>query len=180
MIISKDLISEELLTTFTVLNIRYEPHAESEWTLQFEDYPPIIFFDKYFQTQEEDQKLIGQKIKAQIHLDIYNDYDIVLVKDPKEQKKTIIDVPNTILASEYIPVGPIIVTGVYQDDIQDINYQDLGAVLDSIFKLKITEDLGSKQLGFKKGDWVKVKAYEHCIDIVRDYMPFEEENSIKI
>lgn len=179
MITSKNLIAKELLTTFTVLKINYEPTAESEWTLQFEDYPPIVFLDKYLQTQEEDEKLIGKQIKAQIHLEV-DDKDIALITDFKAQKKSLVDVISTVSVGNYIPLGSIVITGVYEDDIKDLDYENLDSVLDSIFKLKITKNLGSKELGFKKGDWVKVKTYERCIDIVREYMPLEEESSIKI
>lgn len=179
MITTRNLMAEELLTTFTVLKVHYEPHAESEWTLQFEDYPPIVYLDKYLQTREGDEKLVGKKIKAQIHLEVSNE-DLSLITDFKEQKKLIIDVPSSVKMGDYVPLGSIIVTGIYKDDIKDVDYESVDSFLDSIFKLKITKNLGSEQLGFKKGDWIKIKTYERCIDMARDYMPLEEENSVKM
>lgn len=169
MILTKNLIAKELLTTFKVIKVHHEPHAESTWTLQFENYPPADYYDKYLQTQERDESLVGEKIKAQIHLEV-NDRNITLITDPNEQKKSI----------TYDSNGLIIATGVYKDDIKDVNYDGLDSCLDSIFRLKITKNLGGEKLSLKKEDWVKVKSSEPCIDIARDYLHLEEESTIKI
>lgn len=89
MILTKDLLADELLTTFTVIKVHYEPHAESTWTLQFDDFPPITYFDKCFDTREEDEKLVGKKIKAQIDLEA-NCSKITQIVDPHEQKNCLL------------------------------------------------------------------------------------------
>lgn len=158
MILTKNLIAKELLTTFTVLKVHHEPHAESTWTLQFENYPPIDYYDKYLQTQAKDENLINKQIKAQIHLEV--DYsDITLIIDPAEKKKSL----------TYVSTGSVIATGIYKDDIKDVKYEGIDSCLDSIFYLKITTDFG--KLNLKKGDWIKVKTSESCIDIAREYTP---------
>jgi hypothetical protein len=52
MIYKKDGIAKDLLTRFKVVNVHWEFSAESTWTLQFEDYPPIQYFDKFLETLE--------------------------------------------------------------------------------------------------------------------------------
>lgn len=173
MILTNDLLAEELLTTFTVVKVRYEPHAESEWTLQFDSCPPITYFDKCFETREEDEKLIGKKIKAQIDLEV-NDRDITPITDPEEQKKSI----------NYVSTGSIVVTGIYFEDSKEVDpkYDNdrIRSCLDSMFKFRVLENLGGQRCNYKKGNWLKIMAAERCVVLSRKDMPLEEESGIKI
>lgn len=49
-----------------------------------------------------------------------------------------------------------------------------------MFKFRVLENLGGQECNLKKGDWVKIQTTERCIILARDYMPLEEESSIKI
>lgn len=173
MILTNDLLAEELLTTFTVVKVRFEPHAESEWTLQFDNCPPITYFDKCFDTREEDEKLVGKRIKAQIDLEV-NDRDITPITDSEEQKKSI----------NYVSTGSIVVTGIYFEDSKEVDpkydNERIRSCLDSMFKFRVLENLGGKKCNYKKGDWVRIKTSERCIILARNYMPLKEESSIKI
>lgn len=168
MILTRKLLAEELLTTFTVKKVHCEPHAESEWTLQFEDYPPIIYFDKCFGTREEDVELVGKKIRAQIDLEA--DYDeISLITDPIAQKKTVYYDKAS---------GHLIAVGIYFDDAKEAESKyennNLDACIDSIFRLRVFEDLGANKFNFKKGDWVKIETTERCVLLSRSHMPLEK------
>jgi hypothetical protein len=168
MILTSYLIAEELLTVFKVIKVHQEPRAESKWTLQFEDYEPITYFDKCFRTIEEDEKLAGKKIKAQIDLEVF-DEDIILITNPEEQKKSI----------TYIPTGSVIVTGVYMDDVHEIeskyDTEYITSALDSIYRLHLLKTLNSNKFNLKKGDWIKVITSERNIILARQYIPFTEE-----
>ena len=156
------------------IKVRFEPHAESEWTLQFEDCSPIVYFDKCFDTREEDEELVGKRIKAQIDLEAsYN--EISLITDPIEQKKTVYYESDN---------GHFIAIGVYFEDSKEVDpkydNERIKSCLDSLFKIRVLKNLGGQECNFKKGDWVKIDTTECNILLPRSYMPLEEESSIKI
>ena len=155
------------------MKVRYKPHAESEWTLQFDSCPPITYFDKCFDTREEDEKLVGKKIKAQIDLEV-NDRDIIPIIEPEEQKKSI----------DYVSAGSIIVTGIYFEDSREIDpkydNERIRSCLDSMFKFRVLENLDGQRCNYKKGDWLKITAAERCIILSRKDMPLNDGSSIKI
>ncbi|AIL66003.1 hypothetical protein NOVO_08400 [Rickettsiales bacterium Ac37b] len=164
MIITHFLTAPELLTTFKVIKVHYEPFAESVWTLQFEDYEPIDYFDKCFRTKEEDMKLVGRTIRAQIDLQV--DYeDTHLITNPEEQVKSLI----------YVETGSVIATGIYFENAQEVEHKyndtSIDSCIDSLFKLHlITTDLSKEPFNFEKGSWVRVKTSESNILIDRKYL----------
>lgn len=165
MILTHDLIAEELLTTFKVIKVHYEPYAESIWTLQFEDGKPIDYFDKCFRTREEDRKLIDRTIRAQIDLQV--DYeDTQLIINPEEQIQAFYTDNN----DDYC-----FATGIYFEDSQEVdpkfsNPNRIKSCFNSLFKMRIMSNLGGDPLNFKKGDWLKMKTSERNIIIDRKYL----------
>ncbi|ETO31728.1 hypothetical protein RFI_05391 [Reticulomyxa filosa] len=155
--------AEELLTTFKVVKVETEFIAESKWTLQFEDYEPITYFEKYGCTRIEDERLGGKMIKVQVNLFIEEDHNIEPVLDPKEQKKTMFYVEEP---------GHFIAVGVYMDDVYEDNDTDyVRFVLDSIYKVVVGKNLVNSKFNLKKGDWVRVKGTEGEVDPARKYIP---------
>lgn len=148
--------------------------AESTWTLQFHGCSPITYFDKCFGTREEDEKLVGKKIKAQIDLEV-NHTEIIPITEPNEQKKAVYyDAEKFCL----------VVTGIYFEDSKEIDpkydNERIRSCLDSMFKFRILENLSGQEFNFKKGDWLKIMAVERCVLLARNHMPLEEESGIKI
>ena len=50
MIEDKDWVIPELLTKFKVLKLRWEPHCESTWTIQYQNCEPFKIDEKAFDT----------------------------------------------------------------------------------------------------------------------------------
>ena len=137
-IITNKLWIQELLTKFKVLKVRWEPHCESTWTIQYQNYEPFRPEEKVFDTIEEDEKLVGKEIEAQIYLSVGK----ILPTIKKEKSFT-------------HKGGDITVTGIYDDIILLENNGEtyIGYKLDSVFSLKISNIPGGAQIG----DWITVK-----------------------
>ena len=127
-----------LLTKFKVLKVRWEPHCESTWTIQYQDCESFKLDEKAFDTIEEDEELVGGEIEAQISLSVYK-----MMPATKEERD---------LSYEG---GEITVTGIYEDIITSewdgkiyMSYK-----LDSVFPLEISKIPEGAQIG----DWITVE-----------------------
>lgn len=160
MIETHDLIAKELLTEFRVIKVYFWEHAVSEWTLQYKDYEPIMFYDKCFITKESDEKLVGRTIKAHIRVDAMSESkeDIGVFNYPHAMKKEFTwDYLNGFYYEDSIEVEP-----KYNSTIID-------SCIDSIFKVQLSENLS--ELGIKKGDFVKIKTCGQDVILDRRYIP---------
>ena len=136
-IIQNESWVQELLTKFNVLKVRWEPHCESTWTIQYQDCEPFKLDEKAFDTIEEDEQLVGGEIKAEISLSV----EEILPTTKKEK-------------SFSYEGGWITVTGIYEDII--ISEWDgkiyMSYKLDSVFPLEISDIPEGAQIG----DWITV------------------------
>ena len=128
----------ELLTKFKVLKVRWEPHCESTWTIQYQDCESFKIDEKFFDTIEEDEQLVGGEIEAEISLSV----EEILPTTKKEK-------------SFSYEGGWITVTGIYEDIIisewDGVTYTNYK--LDSVFPLRISKIPESAQIG----DWITVE-----------------------
>lgn len=148
MTIYKDesLFLPELRTKFKVLNVQWDPHADSTWELQYKDI--VTFFATSLDTKEEDEALF----EVEAHIKIFDGESEFALKEEK---------------SVLLKDGSLEFTGIITDEIkyfterkgQTVEY--ITYKLDSVFPL----EAGDCPENVKIGDWVTVNG---CIWI---YLP---------
>lgn len=142
MIVFNKLFVPELKTKFTVINVKHEPHAESEWLLKYQDLEPFYANEQLFETTKDDELLVGKEIEAQIN--VY----LIPLQEPiinSKKEKTMSFSGNIITA-----------TGIYVDKMDTYVESELYEYLmiDSLFKFKVPAD---KFKNLKLGDSVTIE-----------------------
>ena len=143
MIKSEKLFVPELKTKFRIIEVDWEPHSESTWTLQYKSFPIFRAYEKVCATKEKDERLVGQEIEA--HIDVSVDESAKALK--KEKKFLFKD-------------GWVKVTGLVEDSIEyylknkDKSIEKyIDYKLNSVFPVKIS----SIPEGAKIGDWITIE-----------------------
>lgn len=125
---------QEAETIFDVISVESEPHAESTWSLKFNDIGPFILYD-LMDTSIKDELLAGKTIQACVYLPC--------------------NVVNEEICSKSIELDGVTISKV-TGQLKTEFYED-GAYsyqLDSIFPIII--DLGKKLDNFTPGQWLTV------------------------